>query len=171
MRIDPNSFNPILGYKLDPGEPGLAHSAPASMSIMRVLNQELSNYLAFKKEAMKKGGFIIAGGIFLDLRRRGGFLAAVAGKTKVWMYVPGKKMQYGGKGEGDQRVPGQDGDVKTQLKDRINELRMKMESTADPVEREKLQREIDMLELALNSFKASLMLPQFLIGSLLDTLA
>ncbi len=167
MRIDPNSFNPILGYKLDPGEPGLAHSAPASMSIMRVLNQELSNYLAFKKEAMKKGGFIIGGGIFLDLRRRGGFLAAVAGKTKVWMYIPGKRVKTG-KNDGNQET---DSDVKTQLKDKINELRMKMDSTTDPAEKEKLQREIDMLELALNSFKASLMLPQFLIGSLLDTLA
>ena len=167
MRIDPNSFNPMLGYKLDPGEPGLAHSAPASMSVMRVLNQEISNYLAFKKEAMRKGGFIISGGIFLDLRRRGGFLAAVAGKTKVWMYIPGKKDQVR---EGNQGVDDQQ-DAKSQIKDKIDELKMKLDSTTDPMEREKLQREIAMLELALNSFKASLSLPQFLVGSLLDTLA
>ncbi len=166
MRIDPATFNPILGYKLDPGEPGLAHSAPASMSILRVLNQEISNYMAFKKKAMEKGGFIISGGIFLDLQRRGGFLAAVAGKTKVWMYIPGDKRAGRIKGSTDI----DETNMKAQIKKEIENLRIKMETATDPLEREKLSREIEMLELALNSFKAALMLPQFLIGSLLDTL-
>ncbi len=170
MKVNPNSFNPILGYKLDPGEPGLAHSAPASMSIIRVLNQEISNYLAFKKEAIKKGGFIISGGIFLDLRRRGGFLAAVAGKTKVLMYIPGRKT-HGVVNEKDRSNVDRQDEEKSQIKNRIDELKLKMENTTDPVERERLQREITLLELALNSFKASLKLPQFLIGALIDTLA
>ncbi|HOJ94631.1 MAG TPA: hypothetical protein PK390_05295, partial [Fervidobacterium nodosum] len=63
----PVIVNPTLGYKLDPGEPGIPSGAPASKSVLRVLGQELANYMDFKKQAMEKGGFIIAGGIFLDM--------------------------------------------------------------------------------------------------------
>ncbi|MFN3284338.1 MAG: hypothetical protein ACK40Q_08930, partial [Pseudothermotoga sp.] len=83
--------NPILGYRLDPGEPGLSHSAPASRSILRVLSQEISNWLAFKREAERNGGVIIQGGITLDLRKRGSFLAAIAGKTTAWIYYPSQQ--------------------------------------------------------------------------------
>ena len=169
MRVDPASFNPILGYKLDPGEPGLAHSAPASMSILRVLTQEVSNYLAFKREAVEKGGFIISGGIYLDLRKRGGFLAAVAGKTKVWMYIPGERNAR--KEEEPDDVHRSREDEKAFLKDKLQELKMKLQITDDPQEKERLEREIALLEMALSSFKASLVLPQFLVGALLDTLA
>ena len=48
---------------------------------------------------------------------------------------------------------------------------MKLQTTTDPVEREKLERELAMIEMALNSFKAALYIPQFLVGALLDTLA
>ncbi len=169
MRIDPTSFNPILGYKLDPGEPGLAHSAPASMSVLRVLNQEISNYIAFKKEAMEQGGFIISGGIYLDLRKRGGFLAAVAGKTRVWMYIPGEKNEAEKADGGNQTS--EETSVKDQLKDIKEEIEMKLQTTTDPIERERLERELAMIEMALNSFKAALYLPQFLVGALLDTFA
>ena len=160
MRIDPTSFNPILGYKLDPGEPGLAHSAPASMSVLRVLSQEVSNYLAFKKEAMEKGGFIIMGGIYLDLRKRGGFLAAVAGKTRVFMYLPGEKNVE----EGAER-PG-----RREIEQKIQELEMKLQTETDPLEREKLKKEIEMLKMALNALSASMKLPEYLVGELLDVL-
>ncbi len=168
MRVDPNTFNPILGYKLDPGEPGLAHGAPASMSVLRVLSQEVSNYLAFKKEALSKGGFIIMGGIYLDLQKRGGFLAAVAGKTKVYMYIPGdKNPRPDGNGQGivNTKEPS-----KEEIQRKILELQQKLETTTDPLEREKLKREIIMLQMALNSLNAALKLPEFLIGSLLDVL-
>jgi hypothetical protein len=170
LRVSAERFNPILGYKLDPGEPGLAYSAPASMSVLRVLTQELSNYIAFKKEAMEKGGFIIGGGIYLDLRKRGGFLAAVAGKTKVWMYVPEVKNT----GRDDfQSISGKDNDenVKDQIKKMKEDIEMKLQTTTDPVERERLEKELALLDMALNSFKASLSLPEFLIGVLLDTFA
>ncbi len=168
MRIDPTSFNPILGYKLDPGEPGLAHSAPASMSVLRVLSQELSNYLAFKKEAMREGGFIIGGGISLDLRKRGGFLAAVAGKTKVWMYIPGKngaKSPEGGSTNENLEIG------RGEILRRIERLRNRLAMTQDPMERERLEREISILEMALNGLKIALYLPQLMTGFLLDTLA
>ncbi len=163
MRVDPADFNPILGYKLDPGEPGLSNSAPASMSVLRVLSQELSNYLAFKKEAMREGGFIIGGGIFLDLRKRGGFLAAVAGKTKVWIYTP--------RGTEDETAKENEGIGRAEITRKIEELRIRLEMTSDPVEREKLEREIELLEMALNGLKIALQLPQIMTGFLLDALA
>ncbi|APT75165.1 hypothetical protein XO10_01280 [Marinitoga sp. 1135] len=83
MRINPDAVNPILGYKLDPGEPGLSTGAPASLSILRVLSQETSNLVRFKAEAAKNGGYIIYSKISLDMEKRGAFLAAVAGKTEV----------------------------------------------------------------------------------------
>ncbi|MCD6449698.1 MAG: hypothetical protein J7L34_04235 [Thermotogaceae bacterium] len=170
MRVDPTSFNPVLGYKLDPGEPGLAYSAPASMSILRVLTQEVSNYLAFKKEAMRQGGFIISGGIYLDLRKRGGFLAAVAGKTKVFMYIPGDKNTLESKNLQNSEQSQNQPDSKQEIERKIQELQQRITQTQDPLEREKLERELTLLEMALSSFKASLKLPQFLIGSLLDTM-
>ena len=166
MRIDPNAFNPILGYRLDPGEPGLPYSAPASMSILRVLSQEVSNYLAFKKEALQKGGYIIMGGIYLDLQKRGAFLAAVAGKTRVYMYIPGEKNTV----EGQQQKDANQKPSKVEIERKIQELRMRLETTTDPMERERLEKEILLLEMALNSFNAALRLPEFLVGSLLDVL-
>ncbi|MDN5337650.1 MAG: hypothetical protein PWQ20_720 [Thermotogaceae bacterium] len=85
------NLNPTLGYKLDPGEPGLAYSAPASRSIIRVLSQEVSNLIAFKNEALRKGGVVIYSKISLDMQKRGIFLAAVAGKTEVRILIPGEK--------------------------------------------------------------------------------
>lgn len=83
MRINPDSINPLLGYRLDPGEPGLATSAPASLSIIRVLSQETGNLMAFKKEAVQNGGYVVYSKISLDMQKRGAFLAAVAGKTQA----------------------------------------------------------------------------------------
>ena len=163
MRIDPNSFNPILGYRLDPGEPGLASSAPASLSVLRVLSQEVSNYLAFKREAIRNGGFVI-GGIHLDLRKRGGFLAAVAGKTQVWVYYP-KKEDLERTGSEDSK-PG-----RNEIMREIERIRNRLDTTTDPVERERLERELALLEMALNGLEAALRLPEFLTGILLDALA
>ncbi|MCD6552090.1 hypothetical protein, partial [Thermotoga sp.] len=80
--------NPVLGYKLDPGEPGIPYSAPASRSVLRVLSQEISNLVAFKKEALREGGYVIYSNIALDMRKRGSFLAAIAGRTQVYIYTP-----------------------------------------------------------------------------------
>lgn len=91
MLVDFDSLNPILGYRLDPGEPGLAYSVPASRSIVRVLSQEISNLVAFKNQALREGGVVVYSKISLDMQKRGMFLAAVAGKTEVRIYVPGGK--------------------------------------------------------------------------------
>ncbi|WGS65049.1 hypothetical protein [Marinitoga aeolica] len=90
MKINPDSVNPLLGYRLDPGEPGLANSAPASLSIIRVLSQETGNLMAFKKEAARNGGYVVYSKISLDIQKRGAFLAAVAGKTQAMIIYKNK---------------------------------------------------------------------------------
>lgn len=178
-------INPMLGYKLDPGEPGIPSSAPASRSVLRVLSQELANYMDFKKQAMENGGFIIAGGIFLDLQKRGSFLAAVAGKTKVWMYFPGDKTNElsnipelpglpGAKNDNNLSKPGEtnemDSNVKqSKIQEKIDELYRKIAMTDDPFEIEKLQEQILMLTMAMNALMFGLKMPEFLVGMLLNT--
>ncbi|ONN27196.1 hypothetical protein XJ44_05275 [Thermosipho affectus] len=152
--------NPMLGYKLDLGEPGLSHGAPASRSVLRVLNQELSNYFAFKRKAEKEGGYIISGGIYLDIRKRGSFLAAVAGKTKVWMYIPGRKSE-------EKSTP-----VDTRhISDKIRQIEMKLKLEQDPVKREELKRQILLLEIAKNALAFGMSVPKYLLGILFDQTA
>lgn len=165
--------NPVLGYKLDPGEPGIASGAPASQSILRVLNQEIANYLDFKKEAAEQGGFIISGGIYLDLRKRGSFLAAVAGKTKVWIYVPGSRDKSGS--DNGELVNGTDQGASDQdlrrskIQQKIDELYRKLAYEKDPLEREKLSEQIIVLTMAMNALMFGMKMPEFLIGMLLNT--
>ncbi|WP_164723682.1 hypothetical protein [Thermosipho globiformans] len=158
--------NPMLGYRLDPGEPGLSHGAPASRSVLRVLSQELSNYYAFERKAQKEGGYIIYGGIYLDLRKRGSFLAAVAGKTRVWMYIPGKNDQ-------DNEISENEGlKVDTRhVSEKIRQLQLKLQIEEDPVKREELERQILMLEMAKNALQFGMNFPKYLLGILFDQTA
>lgn len=159
--------NPILGYKLDPGEPGIPHSAPASRSILRVLSQEISNLIYFKKEALREGGAIIYSNIALDLRKRGSFLAAVAGRTQVFIYTPAT-----GSGENERTNSlGLELQNKQQeIEKKILELERQLKTETDPFERERLKEDLERLKLALNILKASLRAPELLVGVLLDSL-
>lgn len=132
-------LNPTLGYKLDPDEPGLSHSAPASRSVLRVLSQEISNWLAFKREAERNGGVIIQGGITLDLRKRGSFIAAVAGKTTAWIYYPSQEAQQISENS-----------YKDQIQDQIQKLETKLYSAASEEERRKLEEQLALLKMMLN---------------------
>lgn len=132
-------LNPTLGYKLDPGEPGLPYSAPASRSIIRVLSQEISNWLAFKREAERNGGVIIQGGITLDLRKRGSFIAAIAGKTTAWIYYPSQEKQQ----------VSQDS-YKDQIQNQIQKLEFRLNSTTNEEERQKLEQQLALLKMMLN---------------------
>ncbi|HEY8543288.1 MAG TPA: hypothetical protein VIL29_12955 [Pseudothermotoga sp.] len=132
-------LNPTLGYKLDPGEPGLPYSAPASRSIIRVLSQEISNWLAFKREAERNGGVIIQGGITLDLRKRGSFIAAIAGKTTAWIYYPSQEKQG----------ISQD-NYKNQIQNQIQKIEIKLNSTTSEEERQKLEQQLALLKMMLN---------------------
>lgn len=123
----------------------------------------------FKKQAMEKGGFIIAGGIYLDLQKRGSFLAAVAGKTKVLMYIPGERV--GDKDTGNELDPNKaENDMKqSKIQQKIDELYRKLSMTNDPVEREKLQQQILLLTMAMNALVFGMKMPEFLVGMLLNT--
>lgn len=145
--------NPTLGYRLDPGELGLWNSAPASRSILRVLSQEISNWLYFKRKVEREGGVIIQGGISLDLRKRGSFLAAVAGQTRVWVYYPSEKIQPSGPSEQQ---------YKQHIEEKIRQLESQL-TFATPEEKEKLEQQIQFLKMAMN-------LPLQLIKILLEPL-
>lgn len=145
--------NPTLGYRLDPGELGLWNSVSAGRSILRVLTQEISNWLYFKRKVEREGGVIIQGGISLDLRKRGSFLAAVAGRTTVWVYYPGEKTQAN---------PSMEQQYKQQIQEKIRELENQL-NFATPEEKEKLEQQIQLLRMAMN-------LPLQLVQMLLEPL-
>ncbi len=159
---------------MDPGEPGILSGAPASRSVLRVTQQELANYYDFKKQALENGGFIIAGGIYLDLQKRGSFLAAVAGKTKVLIYYPGKKQGLPGEpnepnamqGSQDQEKISQDN-----VREKIDQLYREYQIAQDPLEKERLMEQILLLTMALNALMTGMKIPEFLVGMLLNTLA
>ncbi|ANE42190.1 hypothetical protein IM42_04075 [Fervidobacterium sp. SC_NGM5_O18] len=160
--------NPVLGYKLDPGEPGVPFGAPASQSFLRVMSQEFANYIDFKKQAAEQGGFIIYGGIYLDVQKRGSFLAAVAGKTKVLIYVPGQQNGNTSQ-ENQQNKIGEDSNLKrNEIERKIDELYRKLQQTVDPTEREKLLQQILLLTMAINALMAGMKIPELLVGIILN---
>ena len=93
MKIN-NNFrinNPVLHYKLDPGEPGLATPTHASQSIAKVATHEGTNIRRFKREALEKGGVVIYSNIHLNLEYKGSFIAATSGKSNALIIIPDKK--------------------------------------------------------------------------------
>ncbi|MEN3042568.1 MAG: hypothetical protein ABDH59_04605 [Fervidobacterium sp.] len=124
----------------------------------------------FKKQAMEKDGFIIAGGIYLDLEKRGSFLAAVAGKTKVLMYIPVDKENQDGRIEDELDPSKMDKDIKqSKIQQKIDELYRKLSITNDPFEKEQLQQQILLLTMAMNALSFGMKIPEFLVGMLLNT--
>jgi len=147
-----HDLNPILGYKLDPGEPGLAYSAPASRSIIRVLTQELSNLIAFKNEALRKGGVVIYSKISLDMQKRGMFLAAVAGRTEARMLIPDEKKKdnvFNGNLLYSQQSLNESQEVK--LEKLKSELERQLLMEKNPEKIEEIKRKIALLNSLLNN--------------------
>ena len=75
--------DPILRYKLDPGEPGLLRSARASESMAAVSAQERGNLNQFKREAFIAGRVIISESITFTRGIDGLFSTIRAGLTEV----------------------------------------------------------------------------------------
>ena len=123
---------------------------------MRVLSQEISNLVAFKKEAMREGGYVVYSNISLDLRKRGSFLAAVAGRTQVLVYKPVERIL--------------EEDTRREIEDKINQLRAQLIRETNPLIKERLEEDIRRLEIALTVLKSGLKIPELLLGVLLDTL-
>lgn len=146
MKINPDAVNPILGYKLDPGEPGIASSAPASLSINRVLSQETSNLIAFKKQAAINGGYVVYSKISLDMQKRGAFLAAVAGKTEVKIAYPNENKDENKTNNNNDKS--NKSEIK-KLEDLINKLKNFLSSEDNPEIKKELENKIKSLESQL----------------------
>ncbi len=94
-----NSSNPILHYKLDPGEWGSSAPASAATSVSRVSSHESSNIGRFESKAAKEGCYVIAKDLYLDFNKEGNFLAATSGRSKVETYCPKKEENERAKAE------------------------------------------------------------------------
>ena len=90
MNVNSAALNPILHYKLDPGEWGSSAPATAGTSISRVASHESSNILRFENEAARKGCYVIAKDLYLNLQQDGMYLAATSGRSSVLTYCPKK---------------------------------------------------------------------------------
>ncbi|HOJ94630.1 MAG TPA: hypothetical protein PK390_05290, partial [Fervidobacterium nodosum] len=104
---------------------------------------------------------------------RGSFLAAVAGKTRVLMYIPGEKNQANGKPEQQNNqfdtIDFESDLKKSKIEQKIDELYRKLSTTNDPLEAEKLQQQILMLTMAMNALMFGMKIPELLVGMLLNT--
>ena len=75
--------NPVLGFRLDPGEPGLLSSAPASQAALRVTAQEQRNLRRLESEAIMAGRVILASGTSFGRAFAGPYLTITSGLTTV----------------------------------------------------------------------------------------
>ncbi len=90
MNINAATSNPTLYYKLDPGEWGSSAPASAGESVSHVAGHESSNLVRFEAEAAKKGCYVVAKDLYLNLQHSGMYLAATSGKSSVLTYCPKK---------------------------------------------------------------------------------
>ncbi len=89
--VSMNSVNPILYYKLDPGEWGSSAPASAATSVSRVASHESSNIQRFETKAAEKGCYVIAKDLYLNFNKEGEYLAATSGRSSVETYCPKKE--------------------------------------------------------------------------------
>ncbi len=174
LMIDPARFNPYLDYKLDPGEPGLENATPASLSVARVAGHELGNLIQFKSEAARRGGYVIYSNISISFARRGGFLAAIGGKTEAVIIYPGRRKLAGTGNTGiDIGDPTTDSLFKAErlreIEDRIREIENRIRTAKSEIEIEELEREKKVLELAKFALMSG-MNPEFFSGLMLEAL-
>lgn len=149
-----NVDNPILSYKLDPGEMGIATPSSAMLSISHVAGHETGNAVRARADAIANGGYVIYSVITLDMRKRGAFLAAVAGKTTVEIYYPhGKNGEKGVNPTGERNKTSAFQSVEMKLKNALRTLKNMLKSTKDLARKEKIQKRISQIENALNMLK------------------
>ncbi len=86
-----NATDPMLYYKLDPGEWGSSAPATAATSISRVASHESANIQRFEHKAAQKGCYVIGKDLYLNLNKEGSYLAATSGRSSVLTYCPKKE--------------------------------------------------------------------------------
>lgn len=148
MRVGPVITDPVLYYKLDLGEPGIATPARASESTLRVTSHELENLARFKSEALREGGYVVYSNISLNRQFKGSFLATVSGRTEATIVKPKneEKLDVNGntKNSALYNVTNTSDNNSTNTKDSID----KVEDKANDVERE-VQRKLAQIERKL----------------------
>lgn len=179
--VNPELSNPYLGYGLDPGERGLSLSSPASMSIMRVASHEARNIAQFKNKAAQEGGVVLYTDIDLTLRKRGSYLAAVAGKSTAVIlyrkdveearnidgYMVSSQSQrrdpssVEGKEEEENKVNGTNSEQN--VEEQIENIENKLRIENDPEKREELEQKLEMYKL-LKNFSGSGLSADFASG-------
>ena len=75
--------NPILGYRLDPYEPGLLRQSRASQSTSQVVAHEYRNLTRLSRQAVLEGRVIISKTITFRPVIAGSYMGTAAGKTTV----------------------------------------------------------------------------------------
>lgn len=83
LRIGSLISDPRIGYRLDPGEPGVLRGASASTSTLRVVEQEQRNLNRFRSRAVQEGKTVVFANIEYLRQFRGSFMATVGGETRV----------------------------------------------------------------------------------------
>jgi hypothetical protein len=84
LALEPLSIsNPTLGFRLDPGEPGMLRAGKATEATLLVTAQEHRNLARLKSEAMREGRVIIHAGIQFGRAFKGAFLTTTNGLTTV----------------------------------------------------------------------------------------
>jgi hypothetical protein len=166
--VNPELSNPYLGYGLDPGERGLSLSSPASMSIMRVASHEARNIAQFKNKAAQEGGTVLYTDIDLTFRKRGSYLAAVAGKsTAVVLYRKDaeearnidnymvssqtqKRDPFSIEGEDEQENKISSNSSGQNVEEQIKNIENKLRIENDPEKREELEQKLELYKLLKN---------------------
>lgn len=75
--------NPLISYRLDPGEPGMLRSARASDSAVRVTAQERRNLNRLVSDAYREGRIPVRTSISYDAGFEGAYMAVRGGHTAV----------------------------------------------------------------------------------------
>jgi hypothetical protein len=146
------NLNPILHYKLDPGEWGSSIPSSAALSIGRVSQHEADNIDRFKKEAIQKGCYVVQSSVFLNISKQGEYLAATSGKSQAIIYCPKKDKlkntnnDYSNSGFSPLSI----------YDNQINQLKEQEKYIQDPKQKEKIDQQIQALKLQRQTLKSIL---------------
>lgn len=154
MSLNTNAnLDPILHYKLDPGEWGSSAPSSAAFSIGRVAQHEADNISRFKNEALQKGCYVVQSSVSLNISKEGEYLAATSGKSQAIIYCP-KKNNLKNTDNNNGFSP------LSILDNQINQLKEQEKYIEDPKQKEKIDQQIQVLKLQKQTLKAILQYTQ-----------
>ncbi len=81
--IPPLIHNPVVAYRLDSDEPGVANPTRASRSVYTVVGQESRNRARLRSEALLEGRQVLLVKTDYKVRRAGSFIVPIGGHTTV----------------------------------------------------------------------------------------